>query len=306
MSAGSGRPTVSVIVPTYNSASFVVDTITSIMSQTFTDFELIISDHASTDGTWEIVQQFRADPRVRIMRMPRTAEPPENWNNATAAASGRYLKLVCADDLLAPHCLDVQVGAMRSHPNAVMVASRRNVVTREGELVLRSWGLPGSCGELDGHVAVRKSVRSGTNIFGEPACVLLCRSTLSSVGGWDGRYPYVLDQYTYSKVLMHGTFVGIDEPLASFRLSDTQWSSALAREQLVQILGFHRAVASAYPGVLAPGDLRRGRWRAKALTLARRLTYLLLGPKLKCRRDTEAEFAGCQADPFYARADSEC
>ena len=281
MSVGSGSPTVSVVVPTYNNAAFVRETIHSILAQTFGDFELIVSDHSSTDGTWQLLQPFASDPRVRLLQMPRTEGPQDNWANATKVATGTYLKLVCGDDVLAPDCLQRQVEAMRSHPDAVMVASRRDVVTARGEVVLRSWGLPKMMGEFSGESAVRRAVRSGTNTFGEPGGVLLCRASLAAVGGWDGTYSYVLDQHTYSKVLMHGTFVGLAEPLASFRLSDTQWSHALARKQYGQVVAFHRDLAIAFPQLLSRADLARGRARAKTLAYARRLAYFSLARELR-------------------------
>lgn len=281
MSASSAVPLVSVVVPTYNNAAFIEETIQSILDQTFIDFELIVSDHSSSDGTWELVQPYARDSRVRLVQLPRTGQPHENWHNATARARGRYLKLVCGDDLLAPDCLAEQVQAMRSHPNAVMVAARRDVVAADGQPVLRSWGLPGMLGELEGRDAVRRAVRSGTNTFGEPACVLLCRETLDMVGGWDGSYPYVLDQNTYSKVLLHGTMVGLSTSLASFRLNDGQWSQALARQQFRQVVGFHRTFAERCPDVLTRGDRAQGLIRAQALTYARRLAYLSLARRLK-------------------------
>ena len=62
-------PRVSVVVPTYNSVAFIDATMRSILAQTFTDFELVVSDHSSTDGTWEALQQFTEDPRVRLSRL---------------------------------------------------------------------------------------------------------------------------------------------------------------------------------------------------------------------------------------------
>jgi hypothetical protein len=218
--------------------------------------------------------------------MPRTVDPHDNWVNGTRVAVGRYIKLVCADDLLRRHCLEQQVEAMDAHPDAVMVASRRSVIATTGDILVHSWGLPGMLGELDGTTAVRRSVRSGTNTFGEPACVLLRRTTLAEVGGWDGTFPYVLDHHTYSKALMHGTFVGLAEPLASFRLSDSQWSKALAKAQYGQIVDFHRALANMFPDLLSRADLANGRWRAWVLASARRLTYRVLARKLRTQRAT--------------------
>src|SRR6185369_16385153 len=59
---------VSVVVPSYNNAPFIEATMDSILGQTFEDFELVVADHSSTDGTWDRLQRYRADPRVRLLR----------------------------------------------------------------------------------------------------------------------------------------------------------------------------------------------------------------------------------------------
>lgn len=280
MSTGA-HPTVSVVVPTYNNAPFIEETIGSILAQTYPAFELIISDHSSDDGTWELLQRFRHEPRVQLLRLPRSDRPDDNWAQATAAASGDLLKLVCGDDVLMPNCLEVQARAISGHPDVVMVASRRDVVTACGDVMLRGWGLPGMLGPMHGFVAVRRAVALGTNPFGEPACVLLRRELLDDVGGWDGSFPYVLDQHTYSKVLMRGRFVGLPDVLAQFRVSEGQWSQALAAKQFSQVRDFHRALALDYPGVLTRYDLVRGRARAKLLAYARRLAYVSLSRQFR-------------------------
>ncbi|GEO31877.1 hypothetical protein TAE01_36870 [Terrabacter aerolatus] len=271
----------SVVVPTYNSAAFVDATVSSILGQTFRDFELIISDHSSTDGTWEILQPYVADPRVTLLRLERSNRPEDNWQHATDAASGTYLKLVCGDDILALTCLERQVQAIRANAGAVMVASRRDVVTASGEVVLSSWGLPNLVGRLDGRHAIREAIRSGTNPFGEPACVLLDRESVTRAGGWDGTFSYVLDQHTYARVLLQGDFIGLSDPLATFRLSDTQWSHALARSQYRQVVDFHESLAREHPNLLSGSDLRRGRIRAKLLAYARRFAYFSMARRLK-------------------------
>src|SRR5207344_678025 len=96
-------------------------------------------------------------------------------------------------------------------------------------------GLAGLAGRVPGRMAVRHTVVAGSNIFGEPACVLFRRDALDGAGGWDGRHPYVIDEATYVKVLLHGDFFGIDRALAAFRLSSSQWSVHLARDQSSQV-----------------------------------------------------------------------
>ena len=111
---------VSIVVPTYNNVDFVEETIESILAQTYTDFELVIADHSSTDGTWEKIQRFADDPRVTLLRTPAGGGAPANWTRVTEAATGDYLKLVCGDDLLEPSCLEQQVAVLDTHPSVVL------------------------------------------------------------------------------------------------------------------------------------------------------------------------------------------
>ena len=277
----SSPPLVSIVVPTYNNEPYVRQTLNSILNQTYTRLEVIVSDHGSTDGTWEAVQPFALDPRVTLLRIPRSNKVLDNWANASRRATGAYLKLVCGDDLLAPECIERQVSALRAVPGAVMAASRRDVVSAAGDPLIRSWGLPGLVGEVSGTEAIRAGVRSGTNPFGEPACVLLCRETLERVGGWDDRFPYVIDQHTYSKALGHGRFVGIADSLASFRISQQQWSVQLASSQYRQVVGYHREIARATGGMVTRADRIEGAARARVLSYARRFAYTALSRKMQ-------------------------
>lgn len=273
-------PRVSVVVPSYNSAEFIRATIESILDQTFRDFELIISDHSSTDGTWEAVQQFVADPRVRLTRLPTGGGAPANWNAVTKLATGDFLKLVCGDDLLAPLSLSEQVTAMDAHPAAVMVASPRDVIDAAGNLVMRNRGLAGLTGRVCGTEAIRRTVIAGTNIYGEPASVLFRRWALTEAGGWDGSFPYMIDLATYCAVLLRGDLVAVPQSLASFRVSASQWSVQLVRAQADQAIGFSREFAVAHPGVLGPGDLFACRTRARLNAVARRAVYRWLGRRM--------------------------
>jgi hypothetical protein len=201
----------------------------------------------------------------------------------TAAARGELLKLVCGDDIIYPDCLQRQVEAMDASPSVVLVAARRDLIDARGDLVIAGRGLAGLAGRVSGRTAARHTVVAGSNIFGEPACVLIRRQVLLDAGGWDGRQPYVIDQATYVNVLLHGDFLGIDEPLAAFRLSSSQWSLHLAHKQSDQVIGLHHRLAGEVPGLLSRTDLWRGDIRARGTALARRLAYLWVGRRMHAR-----------------------
>jgi glycosyltransferase involved in cell wall biosynthesis len=275
------KPLVSVVVPAYNSVAFIDATMRSILGQTFTDFELVVSDHSSTDGTWEALQRFTADPRVRLSRLASGGGAPANWNAVTELASGEFVKLVCGDDLISPDSLAEQVAALEAHPAAVMAASPRDVIDAAGAPVLRNRGLAGLRGEVEGPKAIRRTVLAGTNIFGEPGSVLFRRAALVDAGGWDGRFPYLIDQTTYCAVLLQGSLVAVPRALAAFRVSQSQWSVQLARAQAEQAIGFSREFAAAHPGILGPRHLLVGSLRARANAYARRAVYRWLGRRMR-------------------------
>ncbi|MFV8315928.1 glycosyltransferase family 2 protein [Mycobacterium sp. 23] len=281
-------PRVSVVVPSYNSVEFIGSTMESILAQSLSDFELLVSDHSSTDGTWEALQEFTSDPRVRLTRLPSGGGAPANFNAVTDLATGEFVKLVCGDDLLERDSLAAQVAALEASPSAVMAASPRDVIDAAGQPVLRNRGLGGLRGEVSGTEAIRRGVKAGTNIFGEPASVLFRREALIGAGGWDARFPYLIDEATYCAVLLRGNLVAVPRSLAAFRVSESQWSVQLVRAQADQAIRFRREIAAAHPSLVSRRDLTIGIVRARANAVARRAVYRWLGRRM--RREGERAF----------------
>ncbi len=154
----------------------------------------MVADHSSTDGSDAILARYADHPRVRVLE-PTAAGGGAlaNWSRVSAHARGEFIKLVCGDDLIAPSALREQVGALDANPGAVFVASPRNLIDAQGNVVIRNRGLAGLQGRVSGREAVRRSVRAGTNIFGEPGCVMFRRELLEREGGWDNSSPYLID-----------------------------------------------------------------------------------------------------------------
>jgi glycosyltransferase involved in cell wall biosynthesis len=275
-------PRVSVVVPAFENASYIRATVASVLGQTYPDFELVIADHGSSDGTWELLQEFAADPRVRLLRTPAGGGAVRNWNRVTQEARGELVKLVCGDDLLAPEALAKQVATFDAQDDGVvMVASARDIVDASGRVVIRGHGLGGLSGRVPGRAAIRRSILRGANSFGEPCCVLLRRSALEAAGGWHGDPGYLIDQSTYCRVLLRGDLAVAPGTLAAFRISSTQWSVALAREQSRSVAEMHRQIAELAPGLLSPRDLRIGNARARLRAFQRRLVYRYLGRRMR-------------------------
>ncbi len=275
------NPRVSVVIPAYNNAQFLGATIESILAQDYLDYEVIVADHSSQDETAAVIAKYAGNPLLKLM--PPT--PPgggalANWSRVSGFARGEFLKLVCGDDLVAPNALREQVVALDANPSAVMVASPRALIDSNGKVILRRRGLAGLRGRVPGHVAVRASVLAGTNIFGEPACVMFKRHIFEREGGWDSRFPYLIDQATYARILLHGDLVALPKVLASFRISSGQWSVQLMREQAEQAMAFHASLRENNKGLLSRVDVLTGNARAIAISYARRLVYLTMRSRM--------------------------
>ena len=270
-------PRVSVVVPAYNNAEFLERTLQSILVQDYDDYELVVADHSSSDGSDAILARYAGHPRVRVLEpTPAGGGALANWNRVSAHARGDLIKLVCGDDLIAPTALRQQVQALDDNPGAVLVASQRDLIDAQGTTVIRGRGLAGLHGRIAGREAVRRSVRAGTNIFGEPACVMFHRGLLEREGGWDNSSPYLIDQATYTRIMLQGDMVALPRTLASFRISNTQWSVRLVKQQAQQAIAFHEALRARDPSLLSAWDVRVGNAMARLMAQARRLAYLWL------------------------------
>jgi len=273
-------PLVSIVIPAYNNADFLDETMRSVLAQTYRNLEVIVADHASTDNTWAVMERYATDPRVRLLRTEAGGGALRNWNRVSQAATGELIKLVCGDDLLYPKMVETQVAALAAEATAVLVASPRDIVDAESVPFIRNRGLAGMTGVHDGAAAIRKTITQGSNIFGEPGCVLMTRSALAQAGWWDSRWPYLIDEATYSRVLLQGRFVGVGVTLAGFRVSDSQWSVRLLADQASQAVSFHKWMRETRPDIVSQADVFLGNIRARVMALVRRLAYIWLGRRM--------------------------
>lgn len=266
---------VSVCIPAYNSARYIGRTVESILGQSVSDFELIVVDDRSTDGTVDVLRGYEGDPRFRLLTNEVNLGAVANWNRALAITTAPFVKLVCGDDVLYPRCLERQVAALEGHPGASMAASLRDIIDDRDRAIFRSRGLAGLSGPVDGHTAIRTTVRAGTNIFGEPFSVLMRRTAIEEVGPFRDR-AYVIDLDYWIRLLRAGDLVAVPETLGAFRVVPTSWSRRIGREQGAQNAALFRDVRAELPEVISARDLRRGATLARLQNVARLVLYRLL------------------------------
>ena len=128
------KPRVSIGLPVYNAEKYLAEALNSILAQTYTDFELIISDNASTDRTQEICLDYaQKDQRIRYHRNEKNLGGAPNFNLVFRMARGEYFKWAAHDDIIAPEFLSKCVEVLDKNPDAVLCVTKTRLIDEYGK-----------------------------------------------------------------------------------------------------------------------------------------------------------------------------
>lgn len=268
-------PKVSVAIPVYNGEAHLAETIDSVLTQSWGDFELIICDDHSTDGSLDVVAS-RTDSRIRILRNDRNLGFGGNWNRCLAAAQGRYIKILPQDDLLHPNCLSKQAEVLEGDAagEVALVFCARAIIGPSGRSHLTR-RLAGNTANYTGAGIAKLTARMGTNPIGEPGAVLFRRTASLATGPFNGARPFVIDIDYWLRLLKHGRAVCLPEVLASFRVSRGSQSVRMARYQASEFRAFLTELKDSGLYPLSNGDVRFGGLAATLDGFGRAIFYRL-------------------------------
>lgn len=137
-------PKISIGMPVYNGEKFIRQAVTALLEQDFSDFELIIADNASKDGTGAIAREFAAkDGRIRYYRNPTNIGAAPNFQFTLSLARGEYFKWACADDMHYPGNLRRTFEMLSAAPpEVVLVTPRVFLIDEKGDSLMGEHGLP--------------------------------------------------------------------------------------------------------------------------------------------------------------------
>jgi glycosyltransferase involved in cell wall biosynthesis len=256
------QPLVTVCIPVFNRPVEIKTAIRSVLNQTVPvgELDLLVVDNHSTDDTWKIIQSF-ADPRLRAVRNPRNLGLFGNFNRCRDLALGKYVRFLCSDDWLTPHCLPREIAAMEANPTAVLLNTPLKRVDASGRtLGTSSYLKPGL---YSGSEIIRAAYEiiggHADNLFNFPSGLLLRKTIVDKVGPFDLSLHGAADFDFWLRMLRHGDLLMRAEPgcevvihpnqeghplflkgllmRANFEIARRSDENSLARAQLMRQMG---------------------------------------------------------------------
>lgn len=220
-------PRVSIMIPTYNYAHYLEETIQSALDQTYTDFELWIVDNHSTDNTEEVIQKYLRDPRVSYHKNERNLGIVNNFNKCLELGNGEYIKFLCADDKFHPQIIEKYVAVMDQYPNVSLVTCDKQAF--EGKTHQTITPLTHL---IEGRTANLHMIENNYCWIGEPTSVMFRKRDLS-VGQFSHEYKQYVDWEFWTRLLTVGDCYVVPEILAYVRFHPNTVSKAQKRKKFV-------------------------------------------------------------------------
>jgi glycosyltransferase involved in cell wall biosynthesis len=214
----TSAPLVSVGMPVFNVEKTILEAVESICYQTFTDWELLVIDDGSTDGTGELLARI-SDPRVRVITHHENVGLGQRLNEAVAQARGEYFARLDGDDISYPERLQMQLDYVRAHPN-VDVAGCWMILLDDERRPFGAWRPP------EQHAAIaRRPYHS----------ILLAHPTYFGRREWFVKNPYppefvrMQDQILLMHTARHSTFANLQRTLVGYHQPALDVGTALRR-----------------------------------------------------------------------------
>jgi glycosyltransferase involved in cell wall biosynthesis len=209
-------PKVSIIICTYNQQDFVRETVDSVVSQTYRNIEVIISDDGSTDATPAILTEYaqRYPDIVKIVLSDRNTGIPANINRGLAIRTGELSAWLDGDDLMLPQKIEKQVAFLASHPEAIGCYHDAEVFDSDSGQVLGRFSqlYNGSLTLLQGRLPDHIKPR----YYSIPSSIM-CRSEACPSHGFDERMKYLSEFVFFTETFRPGLKLAMDEVLVRYR-----------------------------------------------------------------------------------------
>lgn len=201
---------VSVLMSVYNDARYVGETVESILRQTFTDFEFIIINDGSTDGTKEVIESFR-DPRIILVNRENKGLT-KSLNEGIKLSRGQYIARQDADDISLPHRLEKQVTYMDDNPEVAVLGSSFRLINVKGKKI-KDYHYPTT------HDEIKKCLFAFQSAFPHTS-VIFRKDKVQELGEYNERFVRSQDYDLWLRVCQRFEVASLSEPLVCLRFRE--------------------------------------------------------------------------------------
>ena len=210
-------PAISVIIKSYNHEKYVAETITSVLNQTFRDFQLVITDDGSADATVDVIKGF-ADPRIDFVALPINQGLSNAMNVSLRRATGEFVAILNSDDYADPARLERQLAYLGSNPAAVAVFSEPRIVDEDGNecALLPVFARPFSFPDFSVGTWLQQFFLNGNCVCAPSA--MIRRSGYWAAGPYDRRLTNLQDLDMWIRMLASGELHVLPDRLTTFRV----------------------------------------------------------------------------------------
>lgn len=225
------QPRISICIPVYNGAKYLEQCLDSVLSQTFSDFEVLIVDDKSSDESFSIAQKYAAaDSRFRLVRNEQNLGLVGNWNKCVTLAQGEWIKYLFQDDIFEPKCLEKLYAV--TDLGCSFIVCRRNFIFENPTYELKKVYdyfmhegfiesiFRGTTKILAKQFCEASLDRIGDNFIGEPTSVMLHRSAFERFGAFNDKLIQLCDLEYWLRVAIHTGVVFVPETLVQFRVHE--------------------------------------------------------------------------------------
>ena len=206
----------------YNGRPFLETAVESVLDQTFTDFEFIIIDDGSTDGSSEILRRHAAqDDRIRLFDQENIGITP-SINRGLRKTRGEYIARMDADDVSLPARFEKQVAYLENHPDCVALGGQVRLIDKNGRPVRNANSPPYSDDEgrmkglWEDHELIEKDLLEGEWPIQQSASMLR-RDAVEQIGGYDERFATNQDHDLFLKLAEVGRLANLQETVVKYR-----------------------------------------------------------------------------------------
>lgn len=228
-------PTVSVVIPSYNHADFVRACIESVRAQEFQDWELVITDDGSSDGTAAVLSELAAeDPRLHLNLFPANRGACVALNDAIARARGTYIAVLNSDDSWLPTKLSRQVAFLDHHPEYAAVFALPQMIDEQGIAITDAAerGLPEFPASNRSRIAwLDHFFRHGNCLCHQS--ILIRQAVYEEIGGYDPRLAQLPDLDYWVRLCARYDIHILNEPLVRYRILDNAQNASGARPEVL-------------------------------------------------------------------------